>query len=359
MNNAVNVDPDFFEGTAQDGEGPGPHFITMLFIKDKSRIRNQLLKALTSTVSIMTKNLPNAMIHCIQKDVKLPPLSSVSGASFPTTRMQARNYLFVQNQWSLTPGMRNRPKLSAPKVGKDDHQLFDKNRGYEGPDRITAVMWVTASCNVKDALTSLQMELEGKQLQIRWKPTQKKNSRNQIAIYGLPLGFNQKGIMQELLYGLKECKKDLCDGNQFDPSQNIERRDMPLPLFNGYYKQATAPKAYTHSESLENSLNKNQEYTQNGCRVFHLEYDPSKNKQMGRVWMQFIESGCSKHVHGMRSKIFVLPAPGQQAPDQITLIQHYMKFHCRYMSVSHIMSHATITNLDKVVEVTIADSSTP
>jgi hypothetical protein len=114
-----------------------------------------------------------------------------------------------------------------------------------------------ASCNVKDALTSLQIELEGKQLQIWWKPTQKKNFRNQIVIYGLPPGFDQKRIMQELLYSLKECEKDLFDGNQFDPSQNIKRCDMPLPLFNGYYKQATAPKAYTHSESLKNSLNKN------------------------------------------------------------------------------------------------------
>ncbi len=48
MDNAVDVDPDFFEGTAQDGKGPGPHFITMSFIKDKSRIHDQLLKALTA-----------------------------------------------------------------------------------------------------------------------------------------------------------------------------------------------------------------------------------------------------------------------------------------------------------------------
>jgi hypothetical protein len=75
--------------------------------------------------------------------------------------------------------------------------------------------------------------------------------------------------------------------------------------------------------------------------------------------MQFIESGRSKHVLGLRSKIFVLPAPGQHALDQIILIWHYMKFHCRYTSVSRIMSHATITNLDKVVEVTLANSSTP
>jgi hypothetical protein len=47
-------------------------------------------------------------------------------------------------------------------------------------------MWITLSCNIKEAFTSLQMELEGENLQIRWKPTQKKNSRNQIVIFGLP-----------------------------------------------------------------------------------------------------------------------------------------------------------------------------
>jgi hypothetical protein len=58
----------------------------------------------------------------------------------------------------------------------------------------------------------------------------------------------------------------------------------------------------------------------------HLGYDPSENKQMGRVWSKFIKSGRSELVLGLRSKILVLPAPGQQAPDQITLIWRYMKF---------------------------------
>ncbi len=40
--------------------------------------------------------------------------------------------------------------------------MFDKNRGYEGPDPITATMWITADCNIKDALSAIQMELEGK-----------------------------------------------------------------------------------------------------------------------------------------------------------------------------------------------------
>ncbi len=140
-------------------------------------------------------------------------------------------------------------------------------------------------------------------------------------IYGLPPGFDAKGIMRKLLFGLKECEKELCNVNRFTPSQNTEQRDMPLPLLNGYYKQATPPKASTYSESLENSLNKNKEYMQNGCKLFHLEYNPADNKRMELVWTQFIELGRSKLFLGLHSKVFNLPAHGQQDPNQITLIQ--------------------------------------
>jgi hypothetical protein len=273
--------------------------------------------------------------------------------------MQARNYMHVQNAWSLMPGIWNKPKLPAPKFGKDGRPIFDKNRGYEGPNQITTIMWITASCNIKEALTSLQMKLEGENLQIRWKPTQKKNSRNQIVIFGLPLGFDPKGIMRELLYGLKECKKELCDANRFKPpSENIDRRDRSLPLLNGYYKQATPPKAPTHSKSLENSLNNNKEYMQNGCRLFHLEYNPAVNNRMEPVWTQFIDSGRSKSCLKLCSKIFVLLEPGQQAPDQIMLIRRFMKFHCHYTGITRIHSHSTVTNLDKVVEISMVDPAT-
>ncbi len=139
-------------------------------------------------------------------------------------------------------------------------------------------------------------------------------------IYGLPPGFDAKGIMQELLFGLKECEKELCNANRFTPSQNMEQCDMPLPLLNDYYKQATPPKASSYSESLEKSLNKNKEYMQNRCKLFHLEYDPADNKRMEPVWTQFIESGRSKLFLGLHLKVFILPAPGQQDPNQITLI---------------------------------------
>ena len=94
---------------------------------------------------------------------------------------------------------------------------------------------------------------------------------------------------------------------------------------------------------------------QNGCRIFHLEYDPSENTRMDSVWTQFIDSGRSELVLGRRSKIFVLPQPGQQDPNQITLICRYMKFHIKYTSVSCIHSHATISSLDKWVKVSMID----
>jgi hypothetical protein len=74
MNDAADMDPNFFEGVSKDGEGPGPHFITLSFIKDKTKIRDQLLKALASTVSIVSANIPGILVHWIQKDAKLPPL---------------------------------------------------------------------------------------------------------------------------------------------------------------------------------------------------------------------------------------------------------------------------------------------
>jgi hypothetical protein len=198
-----------------------PPFLTMSFIKDKTKIREELLKALSATVLILAQNIPGVLVHCIQKEAKLPLLSSATASIFPTMEMMVKNYMFIQNAWSLQPGTRNKPKLPAPKVGKNVRQLFDENWDYDGLDRIAAIMWITADVNVKVALNNLQMELKGKHLQIRWKAAQKKNTKNQIVIYGLPPGFDPKGIMRELLNGLKESEKELCDGQKFPLDQNM------------------------------------------------------------------------------------------------------------------------------------------
>ncbi len=79
--------------------------------------------------------------------------------------------------------------------------------------------------------------------------------------------------------------------------------------------------------------------------------DPANNARMIPVWNQFIESGRSELVLGLRLKVHVLPNPGQQDPSQITLIIRYMKFHCIYTNASWILSHPMVTNLKKPIEV--------
>jgi hypothetical protein len=272
--------------------------------------------------------------------------------------MKVRNYMFVPNPWSLQPQTRNKLQLPAAKAGKDSRQLYDKNHGYNRPNQINSDLWITADINVKEAINNFQMELEGKHLQIRWKPAQKKNTKNQIVIYGISPGFDPKGIMRELLYVLKESKKELCNGQRYSINQNMSRQDMPLPLFNGYYMQSTPRKALIHSKGLKKSLNKNKEFTQDGCHLFHLEYHPAKNPRMEMVWSHFIESGRGEVVLGRCSKIFILPNLGRQALTTITLIRRYMHFHICYTGVSRIHSHTTAMDLDKWVKISMVDPET-
>ena len=231
--NSVDNDPDFFEGASSPGSGPGPHFITVSFIKNgKDKIKDQLLSALATTLTILSQNIPGVLVHCITKGTKLAPLDSASMSHFPTTGMGARNCIYIQNKWSLSPGTRSKLKLPAAKVGKDGRPLFDENRGYDGPDRINSVLWITCDTNAKDAIDELQMELEGEQLQIRWKSAQKKNTKNQIVIYGIPPVFDAEGIMGELLHRLKASEKELCDSaSSLLLNERIFCRDDEASLF--------------------------------------------------------------------------------------------------------------------------------
>ena len=164
--------------------------------------------------------------------------------------------------------------------------------------------------------------------------------------------------MGELLHGLKVSEKELCDtGSSLSLEDRNHRRDLALPLFNGYFKQAIPPKAVSHSEGKEHSLNRNKEYTQNGCRVFHLEFDPIDNARMAPVWTQFKESGRSELVLGRRSKVFVVPSAGKLAPAKVTEVRRYMHFHLRYTAKTQTHSHPTVSCLDKLTEVTMEDTS--
>jgi hypothetical protein len=167
----------------------------------------------------------------------------------PTTGTKVVDYFFNQNQFSLIPGTRNKPKQPPQKVKADGRFQFDENRQFDGPDRITGIMSISAPGNVKNAIDNLLIELKGNAHQIRYKPTQRKNSKAEKMFPDVPAGLCSEGIMRSVRHGLKKCEKILCKAKKNTIKANMDCYDLPLPVMNGYFKHVTPPKATSDSES--------------------------------------------------------------------------------------------------------------
>jgi hypothetical protein len=152
---------------------------------------------------------------------KLPILTSASDKNIPTTGTKIWDSFSVQNQFSLIPGTQNKPKVRPQKANLDGCLQFDENRVHDGPNRITGIMSISAPCNIRQAIGNLLIELEGDMHQIRYKPTQHKNSKAEKMFPGVPDGLCPKGIMQSVWHGLKKCKKALCDAKKFSLQANM------------------------------------------------------------------------------------------------------------------------------------------
>ncbi len=155
-----------------DGIGDGTHLVIALFIKTNDKIRDQLLVNFSYLIELLCSNIDGLEIHPIVTDKPLPMLTSVKDANMPTTGTKIREYFFIQNHFSLIPGTHNKPQNPPQKVDSDGRFQFDENRQFNGPDRITGIMSISALGNVKEAINNLLIKLEGDAHQIRYKPTQ-------------------------------------------------------------------------------------------------------------------------------------------------------------------------------------------
>jgi hypothetical protein len=236
-------------------------------------------------------NIDGLKIHPISSDKPLLILTSTKDKHIPTTGTKIRDYFFIQNQFSLNPGMHNKPKNLPQKVDFDCRFQFDENQQFDGPDRITGIMSISAPGNVKDAINNLLIELEGDAHQIRYKSTQQKNSKAEKMFPGVPAGLCPEDIMRSIRHGLKKCEKMLCTAKKFTIKANMNRYDLPLPVMNGYFGQVTPPNAISDSESHEHLLNKLTEFKKNGCKMLVIEYNPIDNRRMSPVCDLFINSG--------------------------------------------------------------------
>jgi hypothetical protein len=94
--------------------------------------------------------------------------------------------------------MQNKPKAPPQKVDANGRFQFDENRQHNGPDNITGIMLISALGNVKQAIGNLLNELKGDGHQIRYKPTQWKNSKAEKMFPGVPVGLCNEGIMRSI-----------------------------------------------------------------------------------------------------------------------------------------------------------------
>ncbi len=202
---------------------------------------------------------------------------------------------------------------------------------------------MSAPGNVKQVIGDILIELEGDAHQIKYKPTQLKNSNAEKMFPGVPAGLCSEGLMHSIWHGLKNCKKTLCNAKKFTIKANMDHYHLPLPVMNGYFKQVTPPKTISGSESGNYSLNKLTEFKKNSCKIFVIEYDPINNHRMAAVWDLFINSGNMADILGIRVKVQVIPPPGEWDPNSITKQRRYCKHHVNYSTklflILTILSH--------------------
>jgi hypothetical protein len=255
--------------------------------------------------------------------------------------------------------MQNKPKVPPQKVNLDGRLQFDKSRIYDGPNRITGIMSISAPCIIRQAIGNLLIDLEGDVHQIHYKPTQRKNSKAEKMFPGVPAGLCPEEIMQSVRHSLNKCKKALCNAKKFSMEANINQYHQDLPIMNGYFKQVTPLKASSASESKEHSLNKIKEYQKNGCKMFVIEYNPINNRRMSPVWDLFMNSGEMERILGIRVKLQVIPPPGKKDPNSITKHHRYCKHHVNYSSKVRYIQNKTIVNLDHTVTLAMNNGAAP
>ena len=258
--------PSIFNHTI-DGIGDGTHLMIASFIMINDKIRDHLVTNFGYFSKLMHANIDGLQIHQLNTDKPLPILTSPTNKNISTTGTKVMDYFYIQNSFSLIPGTHNKPNAHLQKVGDDGQFQFDENHQYDGPNGITGVMSVSTSGNVKQAIGDLLIKLEGDAHQIKYKPTQRKNSKAEKMFPGVPAGLCSEGLMRSIRHGLKNYEKTLCNAKKFTIKANMDRYHLPLPVMNGYFKQFTPPKTISDSGSGDYSLNTLMEFKKNGCKT--------------------------------------------------------------------------------------------
>jgi hypothetical protein len=298
---------------------------------------------------LMHANIDGLQIHPLSTKKSLPILTSPKDKNIPTTGTKVRDYFYIQNNFSLIIGTPNKPKAPPEKVDADGQFQFNENRQYNGLDRITGVKSVSAPGNVKQAIGDLLIKLKGDAHQIKYKPTQCKNSKAEKMFSGVPAGLCGEGLMRSIRHGLKSCEKTLCNAKKFTIKANMDWYQLPLPVMNGS-SRLPLPKQLAIRKVVNICSTNSQNLRKMVTRYLSLNMTPSTtatwypcgtSSSIWEIWNAFLESGSKyKSFHLLESATPVLSQSNVGIASTMSIIApKFSTFSTRLLSTLTIPLH--------------------
>jgi len=351
-------DPDDLPTLGVDeepGEPGRPWYWGINFDKVSGKpVKDNLHSKWGYAVAVITTLAPRTKFLCQRAGLALPPVtSSDEDGNFPDTGAGVLNYVHVGNTFSLRPNNNPNSNNNKGKKKKKGRHNFDDNAEFDGPDRIYGVLLVDTPANSMELCNMVAMELEGSGVMVNFKRVQRKVTATTVAIPGLPLGLCESGLNMQLDYHLKQCEKELITMGKVD--HNLI--DVPLPPHQWRYNFSRGIRFETEALKQKYSLNGIKAFRENGCKWVVCEQDPSDMGRMGALYHYMMASGRLEKVCGPQSKIIMIP----KSPDgdEKIRIQRFCKHAVVAPSFMEVIAHKDVEEVNKRVEVVMANGSAP
>ena len=232
-----------------------------------TRVADQLHLALGAPVKLSAALINGFKLHPHDENLKLPCITSEKPEGmFPEIGGACQQYVHFPMEWQLAAARETKSQLQKAAL---THRYGDEAGEYIGPEGVSGVIVVLADGDVKKLVQRMRLNLENTGVEIWWKDVQLKDTKNAIQIPCVTHGFCLEGITQSLMWGLKECKKKLCERGK----QKITYIDAPLPPMKVSFRDAKKMKGGSEL-AKKYSLNKFPEFRQNGCKMLTIEASP-------------------------------------------------------------------------------------
>ncbi len=196
-------------------------------------------------------------------------------------------------------------------------------------------------------------DMNGSDLQIRWKEHQSAKSSAQVLLMNVPPVLDRGGVEEEIIWHLKQIENGLLRVGKL----STEFVGVPLPELKVSWHQSKQGKGRTKEERALSLNLLGTTYQQNGCPVYTVEVAEGSWKRLGPLW-EIFHTGLSRRALGRKCLMVVMYNGKETNNDRVTM-QHLRRVNVIYMdSLAHLVI-PNIACVHKSVEVQMEDNSTP